>query len=199
MPDPVSAAPSNVANETILQFVREASATKREIEEASGRHRAVMKRAKAAGLNPKVIALAIGAKKQDPAVVLSEVRETVRTLNLVGIEMTQGSLFGGWAPQVTEKAAQEFDRFTADDRGYEAGKAGQDRGGNPFTPGSPFHQDWDSGWVRGQAAIAERMAPNAKQADASRARPKRTPAKAAAPPARTRSGKKGPAASARAN
>lgn len=190
----MSDAPTNVPNETWLEFIREASATKRSIEEATGRHRAVMKRAKAAGCNPAIIASAIAAKRKDAAIVLSEVRDTVRVFNLVGIPLEQHDLFGSWSPLVTDKAAEAHDRFTADERGYDAGKAGQDRAGNPFTPGSPFHADWDAGWIKGQAAIAERMHSNAKQADASRQRPERTPKTAAAPKAKTRTGKKAPPA-----
>lgn len=182
--------PSNVPNETWLQFVREASATKREIEEASGRHRSVMKRAKAAGCNPKIIALAIASKRQDPAIVSNEIRDTVRVLNLVGVTMTQTDLFAGWSPEVTEKAAMEHDHFTADERGYDAGKAGQDRDGNPFEPGSPFHVAWDAGWLKGQAAIAAAMAPGATQASARRARPKREEVGADAPAAVTRTGRR---------
>lgn len=185
---------SNVANETWLEFIREASATKRGIEEASGRHRAVLKRAKAAGCNPAIIAAAIAAKRKDHAVVMGEVRDSVRVFNLVGITIAQTDLFGGWAPEVTEKAAADHDMFTAEERGYDAGKAGQDRHGNPFTAGSPFFQEWDSGWVKGQAAIAERMAPGASQADASRKRPDRAAKEATAPKAAERTGSKAPRA-----
>lgn len=181
--------PTNVPNETWLQFVREASATKREIDEASGRHRSVMKRAKAAGCNPKVIALAITSKKQDPAVVASEIRDTVRVMNLVGVELTPGNLFGTWEPSVTEKAAEEFDLHTSEERGYAAGKGGQDRAGNPFEAGSPFHQSWDNGWIRGQKFIADSMGPDKVQANASRKRPERTPEAKTAPKAATKRGR----------
>ena len=147
-----------------------------------------MKRAKAAGCNPAIIAQAIAAKRKDPAEVLSEVRDSVRVFNLVGIEILAPAIFGDWVPAVTEKAALDQDMFTAEERGYEAGKAGQDRNGNPFTAGSPFHQEWDAGWAKGQGAIAERMQPGAKQADASKQRPARGAKEAAAPKAKERTG-----------
>jgi hypothetical protein len=175
------ASQSNVSNETILEFIREATATKRAIEEATGRHRAVLKRAKNAGCNPKIISSAIVSRRQDPAVVVSEVRETVRTFNLVGIEMGSSDLFGGWSGEITEKAAEQHSAFSVKEAGYEAGKAGTDRAGNPHEPGSPFHQRWDEGWIAGQAAIAARMMPGATQANASRKRPERTEATGAAP------------------
>jgi hypothetical protein len=178
--------PTNVSNETWLQFVREAAATRREIEEATGRHRAVMKRAKAAGCNPKVIAAAITAKKQDPAVIVSEVRDSVRVLNLVGIELDSGSIFGSWQPEITQKAAEEFDLHVAEERGYGAGKGGGDRDANPYEPGSPFHAAYDKGWIAGQRAIAEQMGPDKKPVAASRARPARTEAGKDAPAAATK-------------
>ena len=186
---PGASAQSNVPNETWLQFIREAGATKRDIEEASGRHRSVMKRAKAAGCNPKILALAIAAKRQDSAVVLSEVRDTVRVLNLVGVEMTQVDLFGSWTPEVSEKEADAFDQHTAEDFGYRSGKAGQDRAANPNEPGTPFHVAWDAGWIRGQAVIAEQMGPDKKQVTARKERPARTAATGSAPKAATKRGK----------
>jgi ribosome modulation factor len=183
-------APANVSNETWLEFVREATATKRAIEEATGRHRSVMKRAKAAGCSPAILALAIQSKRKDPAVMVSEIRDTVRVLNLVNVKMTQADLFGGWEPQVNAGAAAVQALFDAEERGYAAGKAGAAAGDNPYQLGTEAAQCWGKGWSAGKDAAAAAKPAGTTQADASRKRPQRSPAKAAAPEPKKRAGRK---------
>jgi ribosome modulation factor len=183
-------APTNVPNETWLEFLREATATKRAIEEASSKHRTVLKRAKAAGCNPKVLAIALAAKTQDPAVVVSEIRDTVRVLNLVNVTMKQTDLFGGWEPTLNAGAAAVQALFDAEERGYAAGKAGAAADENPYELGTEAAQSWGRGWSHGVDAAKARAPEGAAQANASRKRPSRTAETAAAPEVKKRSGRK---------
>lgn len=50
-----------------------------------------------------------------------------------------------------------------DHLGEAAGKNGQRRDANPYTPGTEYAQRWDSAWLRGQAAIAATLAPDGQQ------------------------------------
>lgn len=52
-----------------------------------------------------------------------------------------------------------------DTQGLEAGKNGRRRDSNSYTPGTEAYQRWDTAWVRGQASIAERMAPQSTAAN----------------------------------
>jgi ribosome modulation factor len=183
-------APQNVSNETWLEFVREATASKRQIEEATGRHRAIMKRAQSAGCNPKILALAIQSKRKDPVVVVSEIRDTVRVLNLVNVTMTQQDLFGGWEPAVNAGAKAVQELFDAEERGYKDGKNGVAADENPYTLGTEASQAWGRGWSNGKDAAAATKPAGAKAADATRKRPARSPAKATAPEPKRRTGRK---------
>lgn len=47
-----------------------------------------------------------------------------------------------------------------DNDGVFAGKSGHRRDSNPWSPGTEQYQRWDNAWMRGQAEIAQSMAPN---------------------------------------
>lgn len=57
------------------------------------------------------------------------------------------------------KVFSEHELKVIENDGYEAGKGGRRRDSNKYNPGDVAHQQWDSGWLRGQAEIAAKMGP----------------------------------------
>lgn len=174
MADRLEQAPgSNVSNEAIAQFAIEAGKAQREIDEATGRKRAVLKRAKAAGVDTKALLAALALKKLDPDVVLQQQRDLIRYVGIIApyVPMTQAELFQGLdtAP-LAERAAQDMTTWEAEERGYNAGIAGGGMDDCPFEPGTPAYVAFHEGFIRGQSVIAERMGP----AGATQARTSRT-------------------------
>lgn len=60
-------------------------------------------------------------------------------------------------PVVVQMNIAELRRI--DREGEAAGKAGHDRAGNSYTPGTEQAARWDQAWLRGQSTIAASMAP----------------------------------------
>jgi hypothetical protein len=178
------------SNETWLEFIREATLSKRSIEEASGRHRAILKRAKSAGCNPKIVMEIINGVRQGAEVIVPEMRDRARGFNLAGINVTQEHVFGGWDDRVTTKADEEHQVFEAAQAGYTAGKNGVPIDDCPHAPGTEHYVAWTREWHMGQAAIAAAMGPKAERASAARKRPARTAERATAPQVKERGGKK---------
>lgn len=162
---------ANVTNDTISDFIREAGAAKREVEEANGRYRSILKRAKATGCNQGEIVAALQAKKQDPDQVLINLRDKVRYLGIVGVPVTKGGLFDDLdftdlAPETQEKDQH----WAAEEAGYTAGKANGSRDDNPFPPGAESHVAWDGGYIRGKQALAGTEPEGAKTASTRRSK-----------------------------
>lgn len=62
-----------------------------------------------------------------------------------------------------DAAVSEHQVHRVDTGGFVAGKAGRDRGGNPWTPGTFLYQIWNTGWVRGQEALAQTLVDEPKR------------------------------------
>src|SRR5208283_943020 len=160
---------SNVSNETWLNHIRECALAKRAVEEASGRHRAKLKAAKADGVDPKLVAWAVTqVKRRDALDVALELRGMVRVANLLGVSAMMDSIFDGWSPGINSAAQHQQGLFDAEDSGYQAGKQGTSRSDNPEIAGTEAFVEWDKGWIAGQAAIAASMGPGETQASADR-------------------------------
>lgn len=174
--------PSNVSNEAIAQFAIEAGTAQREIDEATGRKRAVLKRAKAAGVDTKALLAALALKRRDPDDVLTEQRNIIRYAGIIAphLPMSQAELFEGLDQRpLADKAARQMQEWDADERGYAAGLNGGSMDDCPAAPGTPVYVRFHAGFMRGQAVIAERMGDNAKPAN-TRAAKRRGRAAAAA-------------------
>ena len=163
---------SNVSNEVIASYAIEVDRAQRDIDEASGRKRAVLKQAKSDGIKTKVLLAAIRMKKQDPDEVASEMRDAIRYANIIapGVRLTQAELFSASdAPTAlnakTQGRVQDWD---AEQRGYESGLNGGTMEDCVFAPGTEGRVHFQHGYVRGQTVIAERMGETAKTADPSR-------------------------------
>lgn len=126
------------------------------------------KQAKKAGFNTKALQKAIAARQEDPEVVAQEMSDQIEYLHWSGVKIPgfQPDLFAdGERPTVdglTEQERAEEERFTAEQKGYATGRAGGHRTDtNPYETGSENHVEFDKGWLRGQAAIAREMGPDA--------------------------------------
>ena len=163
---------SNVSDEVIASYAVEADRAQRDIDEATGRKRSVLKRAKSDGIKTRVLLAAIKMKKQDPDEVALEMRDSIRYANIIapGVRLTQAELFSASdAPTAlnakTQGKVQDWD---AEQRGYESGLNGGTMDDCVFAPGTEGRVHFQQGFVRGQTVIADRMGENAKKADPSR-------------------------------
>ena len=164
---------SNVTDETIQKYQREYSLQKRKCEEETGVLRAILKRAKADGVNTKTVIAVHQAGKQELDVVVADLRDAIRYMALRNMPVTQMDLFGEGAEFLTEKAAREQDEFDADDAGYGAGMGGQTADDNPHPAGAALYVAWEGGRKKGAEAKGRILGSTGKQADGSRKRPER--------------------------
>lgn len=157
------------------EWMREYRKQKRECESANGVLRNILKRAKAAGMNPKEMTAAVQATKIDPEEVAANLRERVEYMAILNINIPE-NLFADLDTQVTEKTRREDDLWDAEDKGYRAGRNGVPIGDNPYdqTNQSELFAAWARDWNKGQASIAHEMGPDSKAASADRKRPARS-------------------------
>lgn len=66
----------------------------------------------------------------------------------------QGDLFQDAAKAEMDKALKFLDLQRVKQEGFDSGRGGRPRGGNPWTPGTEAYQAWDGEWIRGQAELA---------------------------------------------
>lgn len=163
-------AKSNVTNEAIAQFAIEADQAQREIDEATGRKRAVLKRAKGAGVNTKALLSALGMKREDEEMVRLQMRDTIRYAQIVvpAVKLNQDDLFGGIETRALKPKVQaQVLAWDAEQEGYNAGLTGGDRADSRYPEGTPGATQFFKGFIRGQAVIAARMGPDEKKASTS--------------------------------
>ena len=169
---------ANVPDALIASFMREASETKRLVDEtgeahrtAKSSHQAVLKRAKNQGVNTRALLEAMAARKTEHDKVVIELRDTIRYLGLAGVPLKDSGLFdGSLVPVETDEQRQENAAWAADDAGYTSGKENGSREDNPFPPGSEPHGRWDEGWRRGVKARADAAKPGVAKASTRRAK-----------------------------
>jgi hypothetical protein len=152
-----------VPPEVILSFRRELAGARREIAEAQGRHRAVVKRAKSEGVNVKAMSEVISNHALDQDEVTRHYRDVFRYGTITGAAYaTQTDMFGdaGVDTDVKDSAAIEQREWEAGEAGYAAGKGGVPIDNCPHVAGSPLNQIWCKRWHAGQAAIAGEMGPD---------------------------------------
>lgn len=157
-----TAARPNVTPETVQQFTREAVIKRRAVSEAQGEYRAVLKRAKAAGVNTKALSEHINNRALDSDEVTRHYRDVFYygAVNGAGYA-SQSDLFptSGMDLHVSETASAEHQEFEASEAGYEAGRSGSRIEDCPYPVASPLAQIWSQAWRRGQDSIAAEMAP----------------------------------------
>lgn len=145
-----------------LKFYREYDAAEAAVTEAGADRKAVLDRAKEAGLNPISFRRAYKEAKKASDVRETEDREYRRMMKWLGMPLgTQAELFQepseGNGLDEQAMAGHQVHQVAA--AGQTAGKAGHDRQTNRWAPGTYLHQIWDEGWVRGQEELAQTLVP----------------------------------------
>jgi ribosome modulation factor len=156
-------------------LIREYRKQKRECESANGVLRNLLKRAKAAGMETKEMIAAVAATKIDPEEVVASLRTRIEYMGILRIDIPRDSLFDGIDIDVTAKTVHADDLWTAEDKGYRAGRNGVPIDDNPYHQAnqSELFAAWARDWAKGQASIAHEMGPQTKAASADRSRPAR--------------------------
>lgn len=148
-----------------LKFQREIALADRALKEAAGARKRVLRAAKVAGLNVQQIVAVLKAREKDPDVLAAQHNTFIRYCAWANLPIgTQTEMFGegnlAGDDNLTDAERREHVMFEANDSGYRAGRSGQDRtSSNPFPPGSETHVAFDTGYLRGQEAIAAEMDP----------------------------------------
>ncbi len=140
------------SDDLIQSFYAEVAKATRAKDEAVGSLRAILKRAKGAGVAPSMLTGMIADKKREPEDVRLELLNRLRGLAFVNMPMTQEDLFGtNLTPQLSPKIRAQADRLDVEAAGYQAGLDGRAADENPHDAGSEFHQLWHSHWAEGAA------------------------------------------------
>ena len=161
---------SNVSNEVIAAFAIEVNKAQRDIDEATGRRRAILKRSKADGVKNDILLSVIKMKKQDEDEVRARLRDVLRYAKVIvpHIKLGQADLFDGVDDRPLNTKAQGASQdWTANERGYETGLAGGSMDDCVFAAGTEGRVHFEQGFWRGQAVIADRMGQGVKKADPS--------------------------------
>jgi hypothetical protein len=166
MPDTVQI--SNVTDSTIRDFYKKAISAKQEIEEiaeaqkaATGRYRAVLKSAKAAGVDPDDIVYAVKIRHMDRADLIQRERGKARVIRATGLwPKIQAELFSTDTP--TTGAREDDSIEVAYDNGHRCGVTGELRTINPYPPGTEQWAEFDRGWSVGQEKFVPNKGPKAK-------------------------------------
>lgn len=114
---------------------------KAKCDEANGRYRDALKKAKEAGINPAVITATMGWAKKDPMEAQQYFKQLRATFETAGIEV-QLAMFD--EPSVS-RSAQIYDD------GFKAGKTAKSSTDNPHDLNTSAGQTWMQGWSAGQA------------------------------------------------
>lgn len=164
---------SSITTNELSAAMREYGLQKRRCQEENGRLRAILKRHKAGGVPVRAMVEVTTAMKLDLEEVMSHLRNVIRLNGIKGRMIGQGDLFDNLDVTTLGAEVGISELADAEDCGYVAGKNGADKAECPWLQGTAEFVEWNKGYMAGQAYIAEQMGPNAKQADQTRARPKR--------------------------
>jgi uncharacterized protein (UPF0335 family) len=158
---------SNVTDETIRKWMRDASEARTKLDEANGIYRATLKAAKADGVSTKMLIKCMEERKQDQDELLLEQQTQQRYRQLFNIPTIQLEMFP------TTETKEEDEVWAAGELGYASGKRGDDRDSAcPFSPGTPHFAHWHERFDLGKAAAAAEADINPKVKEIT---PKRRP------------------------
>jgi hypothetical protein len=158
---------SNVSRETFLAFVGEIRDAKAAVDSANGTLRNTYKRAESAGLDKKELKEAIrvdglsGAAREEAfrlkALYMAWLGKPIGFQSSLDLPQTDdGEGDEDASPESGDPIAEHQVR-NAQDNGLAAGRSGQDRGSNPWSPGTFMAQQWDAAWIQGQQQIADTL------------------------------------------
>lgn len=116
-----------------------------ELSSLRGVYQNARKAAKKVGIDVAAWKRAWDLKKREPTEVIAEHQHTIEWLKFMGAPLgTQMDMFSDVEVRNT---------VSAESAGYAAGKNGETATNNPHPPGTKEAQDWQAGWLRGQAKI----------------------------------------------
>jgi ribosome modulation factor len=171
---PADQGSNTLSNDEEAEFLRLYRQQKRVCNEANGVLRALLKRAKSAGMDTSEITAAVSIKAQmETDEAAAKLKTRLRYLALLNMPISADSLYDGFGTQVTSKTEEADRAWEANDVGYRFGRQGAKIEECPYPHESPLGIEWNAGWRRGQRAIAAEMGPDVKAADTGRTRPKR--------------------------
>ena len=172
MPLDASAGSNTATNDSAADWMRQYRQQKRLCDEANGLLRNIVKRAKADGMNSKSMIAAVKATKIDPVEVAKDLQDEIRYMQILRIPVTAEDLLSAWDAEVNSKTRREDDLWDADDKGYRAGRNGDDISTMSYED-PEMEKHWVAAWHKGQASIARELGEHVKQGDASKQRPTR--------------------------
>lgn len=177
--------------DTLADWLRQYRTQKRVCDSETGKLRAILKKADADGVNTKAMVAAVRATKQDPESVTQLLRDTLQAMAILRIDVSRDEIFS-WDATVTDKTMALDDEWTAQDRGFKAGRDGVPVSDCPYPAGSEFSVQWRNHWAAGQRSLAMELGPQERVASAERKRPSRkAAADAPAPEPTAKKGRKG--------
>lgn len=165
-----SAIGGNCPDSVKREFWREALQARIGLESAqevtrrkNGEYRAVLMRAKKAGVSTDSLTHALTVRFMDPDEVLREEREKIKMLALSGFlpGIMEQLIDRTNIEEPTFNEQHETNLIIARDRGQHVGIKGGLRDDNPYPAGTEYHVNWVEGYLAGQRAIADEMGENA--------------------------------------
>lgn len=162
---------NSATDDQYAQYAREYRTQKRRCDEENGVLRSILKRADADGIPTKALVSAVKKTKLEPEVVVGDLRDEIRFLRILRIEVPQDEIYGDWSVNMTSKSRQQDDVWLAEDAGYRAARHGVPLDDCPHLPGTELHVAWCKHWKGGEASLKREMGGDQKIASTSRKRP----------------------------
>jgi hypothetical protein len=124
---------------------------------AAGSRRSIMARFEKLGAHKPGLQLFFRLRKMEPADAEMMLVSALRYCRFAQLEIgDQATLFPASddAGKPSAKSIGGLTEAVAYEEGYNAGKAGRNRGDHRYEAGTPMHARFDEGWVDGQATLA---------------------------------------------
>lgn len=161
-------APPQISQAMVLELIEELDDADQEVATGVGHRKDVRLKAKGLGINLAALDRARKLATQSGEKREAEDRELRRYMAWMGkplghqaemFDQTETARGNG----IDTAAISEHQVHQVDTGGSVAGKAGHDRGSNPWSPGTYLYQIWDTGWMRGQEALAQTLVEEPKR------------------------------------
>lgn len=144
----------DIEPEIFLKRYRDIGDKARLSDKAKAAWKAECEKAFASGINGKALKLVNKLRKMEPRDAQSLMRDTVRYLRWLGLNILDQEELLADTPStagLTSFVLASHAVWEAGSAGYSAGKTGKPIDENPFAPGTETHQRWASEWLDGHA------------------------------------------------
>ncbi len=149
---------NGLSPDRIVELTLEARRMKRALDEASGKHRAVLSKLSEGGVDMRAWRQVEALHKLDDDEREVRMNNVARYAGFLSLSLgAQPGLFSSDDANPTTKTREAVQAALAEDDGYAAGRSGSARDTNPKEAGTPHHVLWDKGWKAGEAAAIEAM------------------------------------------